>query len=295
MKYTLFFNEKGDKELGFWFEDGIVPFIDCGIAHDASSAVFTDEELSRFNEVYKDIKDGKRAAVKKSFKAAPLVLSKDANVFCVGRNYASTYADMNKATDKKVERLERPAFFYKPNRAVNPTEGIIEFCREDTVQLDYEGEIGVVLGKGCKNISASDAENVIYGFTAANDVSARDAMKAYYQMYKGKSMDGFAPIGPCIATKDEIADQKDINIETRVNGELRQKGNTSDFIFTFAEIISYLSRSMTLMPGDIIFTGTPSGIGAAMDPPVFLKDGDKIEITVEGIGTLVNYVHEYTK
>lgn len=235
---------------------------------------------------------GGRLAVPR-LRLLPAVLSERNCLFYVGRNYKSVRADMNRATDKSVETLKLPAYFMKPPRAAAASGDELIACHEDTEKLDYEGEIGVVIGKKGKDIPLSEAADYIYGFTAMNDVSARDAMKAYYQMYKGKSMDTFAPVGPCIATKREIADPSRMRIETRVNGELRQSGDTSELIFGFPALVSILSRSMTLFPGDLISTGTPSGIGAAMVPPRFLQDGDVVEVRVEGVGLLRNRVRFY--
>ena len=220
------------------------------------------------------------------------LLASDANnAFYVGRNYKSSLNDMNKATNTNLSQLERPAFFFKPNRAVVQSGEVILACSSETAQLDYEGEIGIVIGKEGKDISLQDAAQYIFGYTVCNDVSARDAMKAYYQMFKGKSFDTFAPIGPCITTKKEV--REPLVIQTHINGELRQSGDTSDLIFDFPMIIHMLSKGATLRPGDIISTGTPAGIGAAMTPPHFLQHGDEIKITVHEVGCLTNIVQFY--
>lgn len=296
MRYTFFYGQDGSVHVGFYYEDGVVPIADVSTAPSAEQMLFLmPEQTEKLSLLYRAIARGEVQAQRREVRLAPLLLSEKANVFCVGRNYRSVGADMNRATNKDLKPLERPAFFYKPNRAVTVSGAPIMACSSDTHSLDYEGEIGVVIGKQGKNIPLEEASSYIYGYTVCNDVSARDVMKAYYQMYKGKSMDTFAPIGPCIATRDEIPDFRSMDLETYVNHELRQRGNTSDLLFDFPSVIHYLSRAMTLMPGDVIMTGTPAGIGAAMDPPRFLRDGDLVEITVKGVGTLRNTVHEYSR
>lgn len=298
MRYTFYYDgpSGGEVRVGFYYEDGIVPMADVTDPPRPEDMLSLEADaLERLNALYCAIAKGEVPAEKKSFPLAPLLLSPDANVFCVGRNYRSVAQDMNRATSKDIQVLERPAFFYKPNRAVTPSGSSIVACGDDTQNLDYEGEIGVIIGKQGKDIPLEEAESYIYGYTVCNDVSARDVMKAYYQMYKGKSMDTFAPIGPCIVTKEDIPDFRSMELETYINHQLRQKGNTSELLFDFPTIIYYLSKAMTLMPGDIIMTGTPAGIGAAMDPPHFLQENDLVEVSVKGVGILKNNVHIYSR
>ena len=256
-----------------------------------------EAEKSKLEQLYQGIRDGVLACPEKlpleHVRLLPPVSKDNTELFYVGRNYKTIQEEMNKATCLHVEELPLPAYFNKTNRSAIASGEPIMACYEDTSELDYEGEIGVVIGRTGKDIPYNEAEAYIYGFTICNDVSARDAMKAYYKMFKGKSMDTFAPLGPCIATVSEFPDLKDIHIETHVNDSVRQRGDTSQLIFDFPEIISKLSRGMTLEPGDIISTGTPAGIGAAMTPPCFLNDGDSVSISVPGIGTLNNTVCFY--
>ena len=302
MRFTFYYDENNKKRFALFFDDGIVTIPNDFLGHeispdDTADTVLglSDEEFDKLSCLYREIESGSVRADKIGARLAPLVLNERANVFCVGRNYRTVLDDMNRATSKDLPSLSVPAFFYKPNRAIVASGDKILLCRTDSSMLDYEGEIGVVIGKKGKDLSPEEAADYIYGFTICNDVSARDVMKEYYQMYKGKSMDSFAPIGPCIITADEVPDYRHMDLETHINAELRQKGNSSDMIFDFPTVISFLSRAMTLMPGDIIMTGTPAGIGAAMCPPHFLKDGDLVEISVSGIGTLCNTVCEYLR
>ena len=163
-----------------------------------------------------------------------------------------------------------------------------EFVKE----LDYEGELCIVVGKIAKNITVREAKKHIFGYTVFNDVSARDYQFKDGQWTRGKSFDTFAPTGPCITTEPQLKNTDDLTIRTWVNEELRQNGTTRKMVFNVSEILYHLSRVMTLEPCDIIATGTPSGVGFAMTPKKFLKHGDIVRIEIEGIGTLENYVEE---
>lgn len=160
------------------------------------------------------------------------------------------------------------------------------------LQTDYEAELAVVIGKSVKNISADDALNYVFGYTAANDVSARRWQKhgGAGQWVRGKSFDTFCPLGPELVTADEIPDPQTLGIKCLLNNKVMQDGHTSDMIFSVAELIRHLSQDMTLVPGTVILTGTPSGVGFVRNPPVYLKPGDKVQVRIEGIGTLSNVV-----
>jgi 2-keto-4-pentenoate hydratase/2-oxohepta-3-ene-1,7-dioic acid hydratase in catechol pathway len=160
-----------------------------------------------------------------------------------------------------------------------------------TTQLDWEVELAFVIGRGGKNIKPENAMEYVWGYTVANDVSARDVQVAHGgQFFKGKSLDGTYPMGPWIVTADEILDPNALSLRCRVNGVTKQNSNTSEFIFKIPELINWLSRGMTLLPGDVISTGTPSGVGLGHKPPEYLKVGDVVECEVEGIGTIRNRV-----
>ena len=159
-----------------------------------------------------------------------------------------------------------------------------------TEQVDYEAELGVILGVDGKNIPRAQSLEHVFGYTVINDVSARDLQFRHKQWFKGKSLDGFCPMGPCIVTADEFGDPQNKRISLRVNGETRQDATTGDMIFPVDVIIEFLSRGMTLEAGDIIATGTPEGVGLGRTPPAYLNDGDLMETEIEGIGTLRNRV-----
>jgi len=159
-------------------------------------------------------------------------------------------------------------------------------------QVDYEAELAVIIGKRCKNVSKANALDRVLGYTCANDVSARDWQKQYggSQWCRGKTFDTFAPLGPCLVTRDEIPNPNDLRLRTILNGAVMQDCNTSDMIFDVPTLIEFLSGSTTLLPGTVILTGTPHGVGMARRPPVWLKPGDSVTIEIEGIGQLTNPV-----
>jgi 2-keto-4-pentenoate hydratase/2-oxohepta-3-ene-1,7-dioic acid hydratase in catechol pathway len=203
------------------------------------------------------------------------------NVFCLGRNYADHAAERGAAVP------EHPVYFTKPGTAVvGPGDDIVHHAI--TKELDYEVELAVVIGTGGRDISRGDALRHVFGYTIINDVTARDLQKRHNQWFKGKSLDTFCPMGPVLVTADEIPDPQALGISLRVNGQTRQSSHTSKMIFPVAQCIEGLSQAMTLVPGDLIATGTPDGVGAASGN--FLRAGDRIEAEVEGIGILSNKV-----
>ena len=212
-------------------------------------------------------------------------------ILCIGLNYRKH------AEEGKAKIPEWPVLFMKsPGAVQNPGDPIVLPTKLKSTQVDYECELGVVIGKTCKNVSKADALNYVLGYTCANDVSARDWQKDFggSQWCRGKTFDTFAPLGPCLVTADEIANPNALQIKTILNGEAMQDWNTEDMIFDVRTLIEFLSGSTTLLPGTIILTGTPHGVGMARDPKVFLKPGDTCSIEIEKIGTLTNPVIEET-
>jgi 2-keto-4-pentenoate hydratase/2-oxohepta-3-ene-1,7-dioic acid hydratase in catechol pathway len=206
-------------------------------------------------------------------------------IIAVGLNYRDH-------AEEQGDRLpDAPVLFAKFPTAVTGPGDDIEKPAE-TSQLDYEAELGVVIGAPARRVRAVDAMDHVSGYVVVNDVSARDAQFADGQWVRGKSFDTFAPMGPALVTVDEIEDAHRLNIRAWVNGELRQNSNTKELVFTIPELIEYCSRYFTLEPGDVICTGTPGGVGVFSDPPVFLQPGDVVEVEVEGVGRLRNRVVE---
>lgn len=213
------------------------------------------------------------------------------NVFCVGRNYAEHIAEGARAQNTTIAVTEHPVFFTKPLTAVIGPDESIPLFSEISQAIDYEVELAIVIGKAGRNIKLEDAYDHVFGYTIVNDVTARDVQRRHGgQYFKGKALDGSCPVGPSIVTADSIENPHDLGIRLWVNGELRQDGNTRDMIFDIPALIASLSEGLTLEPGDIVATGTPSGVGYAMDPPCFLGDGDTVVCEIDHIGRLQNTV-----
>ncbi|OCA84302.1 hypothetical protein A8F94_16455 [Bacillus sp. FJAT-27225] len=208
------------------------------------------------------------------------------NVMCIGKNYEEHAIEMGSAEDIP----EHVMVFTKPPTAVSGPNTEIPSHSDVTEQLDYEGELAVIIGKKGKSISREDALEYVFGYTILNDVTARDLQKRHKQYFLGKGLDGSCPMGPWIVTKDEIPDHGNLQIQTKVNGEVRQDSNTKHLIFPIENLIEDLSKGMTLEPGDIIATGTPAGVGKGFKPPKFLHPGDTVEIEIQGIGVLKNII-----
>ena len=248
------------------------------------------EWLQRASQTAKElVKD--EVALERAKANGLLVSSKDAYWFapvprpgkliCIGLNYRDHAAESNMAIP------ERPVIFSKfPTCVIAPGEPVV--IPSTSHQVDYEAELAVVIGRRAKNVKASRAIDYVLGYTAFNDVSARDFQFADGQWQRGKSCDTFAPMGQTIVTTDEITDPHKLSIKLVLNGQTMQDSNTDQLIFGVPELIEFLTESITLEPGDVIATGTPPGVGFARKPPVFLKPGDQMEVLIEGMGGLGN-------
>lgn len=203
-------------------------------------------------------------------------------VIAVGLNY------VDHATESGLDIPSAPVTFPKLPQSVVGPNAVIRWSADQSTQVDYEAELALVIGSPARNVTVEDALDHVLGYTCCNDVSARDAQFSDGQWMRSKSFDTFCPLGPWLVTSDEIPDPQSLAIACRVNGRTLQESNTSQMIFGVAEIISYLSRFTTLRPGDVITTGTPAGVGFARTPPIYLADGDTVEIDIEGIGVLSN-------
>lgn len=213
------------------------------------------------------------------------------DILCLGMNYKD-HADEAAQYNAEAFTKEKPVAVYfskRVSQAVAPG-GDIERHAGLVERLDYEVELGVILGKAARNVKAEEAGDYIFGYTVLNDVSARDVQTSHKQWYFGKSLDGFTPMGPCIVTADEIAFPPALDISSAVNGEPRQHSNTRLFLTGIPALLEELTAGMTLLPGTIIATGTPAGVGMGFDPPKFLQSGDVVECTIQGIGTIRNTV-----
>lgn len=214
------------------------------------------------------------------------------NVICVGKNYrdhAREFAQSGYEAGavKGAEIDEYPAVFTKPSTCVVGPGARVDLHPEVTDSVDYEVELTIVIGKRGRNIPRSEAMQHIFGYTIINDVTARDRQKNHKQWFLGKSLDTFCPMGPWIVTADEL-DAENVQVRTLVNDELRQDANTRDLIFDIPGLVETISKGSTLEPGDLIATGTPSGVGLGFKPPKFLKAGDVVTVSISGIGSMSN-------
>ena len=212
------------------------------------------------------------------------------NVFCLGRNYADHVKEAAKARGQEFKLPAHPVFFTKPPTAVIGPYDDIVWDQRVTQQVDWEAELGVIIGVGGRNIRRDEAMSHVFGYTVINDVSARDLQAAHMQFFKGKSLDTFCPMGPVVVTADEYGDPQGKRVKLRVNGVEKQNGSTADMIFPIDQTIEVLSLGCTLEPADIISTGTPDGVGLGRTPQEWLKVGDQMETEVEGIGVLRNRI-----
>jgi 2-keto-4-pentenoate hydratase/2-oxohepta-3-ene-1,7-dioic acid hydratase in catechol pathway len=215
----------------------------------------------------------------------PLSISRPGKIVCVGLNY------VDHAQETGQELPKAPLLFAKwPNTLIGDGDPIV--LPAASAEVDYEAELGVVIGTRAKHVSEADALDHVSGYICLNDVSARDLQFADGQWTRGKSPDTFCPIGPRLVAREEIDDPQQLGIRCILNGETMQESSTAQMIFSVAEIIAYVSQVITLEPGDLIATGTPAGVGVFRDPKVLLKDGDEVRVEIDGLGTLTNPVEK---
>ncbi len=217
------------------------------------------------------------------------------NPFAVGKNYHDHALEFDKsgfnATTSGASAIPQyPQIFTKATLTLNGPTDPIRYSKHLTTSVDYEGEIGVVIGATCRNVSKADAMKHVWGFVATNDVTARDLQKNHAQWFMGKSLDGFCPMGPWMTSRDEAP--TDMRMQTWVNGEQRQNAHISQLIFDVPTLIETMSAAFTLLPGDLILTGTSVGVGVGFNPPKFLKHGDVVRVAISGLGELNNPVEE---
>lgn len=212
------------------------------------------------------------------------------NIVCLGQNYAAHIREAALARGHEPAMPKAPAFFSKmPTTVSGPFDDVL-LDESVTRQMDWEAELGVIIGIAGRNIAHVEALTYVFGYTVVNDFTARDLQARHGQSFKGKSLDGFCPMGPVVVTADQFGDPQHTTIALRVNGVEKQRGNTNDMVFSVAHIISTFSQGLTLEPGDILSTGTPSGVGFGRTPQEFLQPGDLVETDIEGIGTMRNRI-----
>jgi len=267
----------------------ISPFVKCSMPQSIEELIaHGPETIKEFEETLKNVGGevfaGATYRLEEVELLAPLVAPP--KIVCLGLNYYDHAAEQ----DAKIP--DEPIIFMKPRTAITgPFKPIVKPSFVE--KLDYEGELAVIIGRRCKNVSVEEAKQCIFGYTVFNDISARDIQFKDRQWTRGKSFDTFAPIGPYIVLADKIGDPNNLRIRTWVNDELRQDSTTANMVFNVYEIVHHLSRVMTLEPGDLIATGTPAGVGVFMRPqPKFLRAGDRVIIEIERVGRLENWIIE---
>ena len=212
------------------------------------------------------------------------------NILCLGKNYLEHAQEIAAKMKQSAEAPREPIFFTKATTAVIAPAAPIPAYQAYTRKLDYEAELALVIGKGGRDIAPGQAWAHVFGYTALNDISARDLQKNHHQWFRAKSLDGFAPMGPVLVHSSVMPEAENIEVKCFVNGELRQNDTFDRLIFDVPTIISVLSAGMTLLPGDIIATGTPAGVGMGFTPPKYLQPGDEVVVEVTGVGELRNPV-----
>ncbi len=268
------FGEKGKEKPGLW-KDGKIVDLKAVFPRipDIGREFFEDGWMEK-------IKQTDEKAKNMNVRIGPPVPF-PSKIICLGKNYAEH------AKEGGFDTPEKPLLFCKtPNTVNGPFDPIV--FPKSCGQIDWEVELAIVIGKKGKRISPKEAFNYIAGFTIMNDVSGREAQFGDGQWFRGKSFDTFAPLGPAIVTPDEIGDINNLCLKTLVDGKVMQEGSTKDLIFDIPHIMEYISSDITLLPGDIISTGTPSGVGVFRDPPVFLKPGNIVECRIDSIGQIKN-------
>ena len=215
------------------------------------------------------------------------------DLFCVGKNYRAHAAEFHKSgfdSSAKEQVPSHPVVFTKATTSVCGPGDVVKGSLDPTGTVDYEGELGVVIGRRCFGVGAKNALDHVFGYVIVNDVTSRELQKRHNQWVIGKGIDTFCPMGPWIATADEVGDVTALELVTTINGEERQRVTVAELIFDIPTLIETLSRSMTLLPGDIIATGTPVGVGIGFDPPKYLKRGDRMRVEITGLGALENEI-----
>lgn len=288
MKLTTF-SHRGELAAGFVNGEGIVP---CARGEEARHAVL-------------DLIDGGAAALEAWHARAegtPAIAIDDVellapmpeprrDVFCVGKNYyahASEFHNSGFDSGAKEEVPSAPVIFTKATTSVVGPGATVKASLDPTNSVDYEGELGVVIGKRAFQVSKQSAFDHVFGYVIVNDVTSRELQRKHNQWVIGKGIDTFCPMGPWLVTADEVGDVSALELETQINGETRQKVKVADLIFDIPTLIETMSRTMTLLPGDVIATGTPVGVGIGFKPPKYLAPGDSMRVSITGLGTLEN-------
>ena len=274
MRFVSYYEDNGDQRCGVATYGSLIPFRD--VVDSPHRLIEIGVEAASMLPLAHD-----KAMPLGEARVGPSV-PEPRNVICVGKNYPLH------AEEEGEELPELPLLFSKHTSTITGPFDSIEWDASLTGEVDWEAELGVVIGRAARRVSPDDALDYVFGYTASNDVSARDLQFSDDQWFRSKSLDSFLPVGPVIVTPDEVGDPQSLALECRVNGVIKQSSNTAHMYHSVADVISFCSHSFTLLPGDLILTGTPGGVGVFRDPPEFLGHGDVVEVEIERIGLLRN-------
>lgn len=280
------FGEQGKEKPGLITNSG--KRIDVSaVVKDYDEDFFASEGLNKLSDWLKNNAESAPVVADNVRLGAPVY--RPGKIICIGLNYS------DHALESNMELPKEPVVFFKATSAISgPYDNVI--IPKDSKKTDWEVELAVVIGKKASYVDEFEALDYVAGYMLHNDYSEREfQLERSGQWVKGKSCDTFAPLGPFLATKDEIEDVHNLNLWLKVNGKMMQNGNTRNLVFKVPFLVSYLSRFMSLMPGDIISTGTPAGVGLGFTPPVYLKHGDKVELGIDGLGTSAQQLVEYSR
>jgi 2-keto-4-pentenoate hydratase/2-oxohepta-3-ene-1,7-dioic acid hydratase in catechol pathway len=283
VRYVSFSDAAGKRRPGVLDGDSIRPFGAGTASLDAFIALDANARAAELKGLQAPL------ALSSVTLLAPLQPKK--NVFCVGRNYLAHAEEGARARKEDLNLPAVPTFFTKAPTSIANPGATLHLSGAVSKQYDWEAELAIVIGTRCKDVPEANALDVVFGYTCLNDATARDLQRAHQQWFKGKSLDDLCPLGPWIVDAAEMGDAQNLDIALRVNGKTMQSSNTKNMIFSLKRIIYELSRGMTLEPGDIIASGTPEGVGFAMDPPQFLQNGDVMEVDIASLGVLKNTVN----
>jgi 2-keto-4-pentenoate hydratase/2-oxohepta-3-ene-1,7-dioic acid hydratase in catechol pathway len=277
VRYVSFFDEDGNARPGV-LEEGAIRIVDAPTLRDFIALPVRE----------RGAKVTRRTVPATAKLDAPVRPAR--NVFCVGRNYLEHAREGARALGRELKLPDVPTFFTKATNAIAAPDSVVHLQARISSEYDFEAELAVVIGARCKDVEEANWRDVVFGYTCANDVTARDVQRAHGQWFKGKSFDETCPLGPWIVSADSLAEPQHLEIRFLLNGAEKQRDNTAHMIFPISRLIAELSRGMTLEPGDVIATGTPAGVGFARAPAEFLADRDTMTVEIEGIGALRNQV-----
>lgn len=293
MKLVTFVADSGPDRVG-------IADVDRGIVQDVTRALPPHAGVLDVIEQWSELAPALRAAVGTvefpldSVQLRAPIPTPRRNIFCVGKNYREHVVEFGRSgydqPDRSEAMPESPVIFSKATTSVTGPYADIDAHSGVTSELDYEVELAIIIGRGGRGISRAEAFDHIWGYTIINDVTARDLQRKHKQWLIGKSLDTHCPMGPYAVSADEVPDVTALSVDSHVNGELRQQASVKDLIFDIPELVATLSAGITLLPGDVIATGTPAGVGIGFDPPQFLISGDVVEASITGLGSLRNRI-----